>query len=333
MPYKISNRRYAGNKSKLSDWIFDLIEKECSGNIFADIFAGTGSISSVAVKKYEEVIINDFLYSNYIIFKGFFGKGKWNNKKLQKFVDKYNSLLIKDLKNNYFSKHFGEKYFSKSVSKKIGYLREDLELNKNNLTKKEYFILLSSLLYSIDKIANTVGHYDAYLGSKPKEENFEFKLIEPIKSKKVKIFRKDTNELVKKIYADIVYVDPPYNSRQYSRLYHVLENLIKWDFPKLFGVALKPEPDNVSEYCKVGAKKAFEDLIKNLNCKYIVVSYNNTYDSKSSSSKNKITLKDIKNILDKRGNTKIFKKNYRFFNSGKTNFKNHQEIVFITKVK
>jgi adenine-specific DNA-methyltransferase len=133
--------------------------------------------------------------------------------------------------------------------------------------------------------------------------------------------------------ADIVYIDPPYNSRQYSRFYHVLETLTLWDKPKLSGVALKRPSENMSDYCRSNAPVVFADLIKNINAKYIVVSYNNTYNSKSNSSRNKIELEDIKSTLDSKGKTKIFKKDHQFFNAGKTNFNNHQEYLFITKVK
>ena len=72
--------------------------------------------------------------------------------------------------------------------------------------------------------------------------------------------------------------------------------------------------------------------IKDLNCKYIVVSYNNTYNSKSNSSRNKIELEEIKSILEEKGKTKIFKKNHKHFNAGNTSFDNHQEFIFITRV-
>ena len=101
----------------------------------------------------------------------------------------------------------------------------------------------------------------------------------------------------------------------------------------MYGTALKPKEENMSEYCKTSAPKIFEDLIESLNVKYIVVTYNNTYNSKSSSSKNKITLEEIQEILQKKGDTKVFSKPYRFFNAGKTNLKDHKEYVFITKVK
>ena len=146
------------------------------------------------------------------------------------------------------------------------------------------------------------------------------------------IYRQDANELVRKVKADVAFVDPPYNSRQYSRFYHVLENITKWEKPELEGVALKPKAENMSDYCKNSAPAAFADLIANIDAKYIVVTYNNTYNSKSTSSKNKITLEEIESILKKKGSTRIEAKEHPYFNAGKTNLENHKEYVFITEV-
>ena len=160
-------------------------------------------------------------------------------------------------------------------------------------------------------------------------------MISPIELKEnqdISIHREDANKLAKKVTADIAFIDPPYNSRQYSRFYHILENITKWEKPELYGTALKPKEENMSEYCKTSAVKVFQDLINNLDVKYIVVTYNNTYNSKSSSSKNKITLEEIKNILESIGTTQTFSKAHKFFNAGKTDLKDHKEYVFITKV-
>ena len=62
------------------------------------------------------------------------------------------------LKENYVSQKFGHKYFSYNDALKIGYIRSDIENNISHLTEKEYYILITSLLYSLDKISNTVGH-------------------------------------------------------------------------------------------------------------------------------------------------------------------------------
>ena len=330
--FELHNRRYIGNKYKLTDWIFSVINKECKdSHSFADIFAGTGVVGAIASQYFSKILLNDFLYSNYVVYKAFFEKGSWSKKKILALLNNYNHIQTERLKENYFSKNFGGKYFSHSSAKIIGFIRQNIEENKTHLTEKEYSILLASLLYSADKIANTVGHYDAYFKKPVLRDNFCMRLIYPSLIKSLSIFKEDSNSLVKKIQADIVYIDPPYNSRQYSRFYHILETLVKWNKPDLYGVALKPKPENMSDYCRESAKTRFSELIKDINAKYIVVSYNNTYNSKSSSSQNKITLKEIQSILDKKGETKIFKKHYRYFNAGNTNFNNHKEYLFVTK--
>ncbi|MDR0823084.1 MAG: DNA adenine methylase [Endomicrobium sp.] len=331
--FQLHSRRYIGNKYKLIDWIFSIIKSECEGRSFTDIFAGTGVVGAQASKEFGNVIMNDFLYSNYAIYQGFFGDRAFNKGKLEDIVGQYNNLVQKDLPSNYFSKYFGNKYFSLQSAKIIGYIRQDIENNKDNLSEKEYYILLASLIYSIDKIANTVGHFDAYFKKESVSDKFLMKLIEPIKESSITIFREDANKLIKLIKTDILYIDPPYNSRQYSRFYHLYETLIKWDMPKLYGVALKPFPENMSVYCKTGAKFKFDELVKNANANYIVVSYNNTYDSKSGSSRNKISLQEIERTLKAKGGTKVFEKEYRHFNAGNTDFKNHKEFLFVTKVK
>ena len=333
--HNLHNRRYIGNKQKLLNWIFDIIEKECQ-NIknFTDIFAGSGVVSKVATKQFKKIIINDFLYSNNIIYKAFFEQKPYDENKLYQLLEDYNKINPKVLEENYFSLNFGNKYFSHNSAKIIGFIREDIEKNKKNLTSKEYYILIASLLYSVDKIANTVGHYDAYFKKKDIKDNFSIIPIKPIKTNtEINIFREDANTLAKNIQTDLVYIDPPYNSRQYSRFYHLLETLTKWDKPKLYGIALKPKPENMSDYCRVSAKQKLNELVNSIKTKYIVVSYNNTYSSKSNSSKNKISLEEIENILSNLGKTKVYKKDYQHFNTGKTEFKNHKEYLFVTKVE
>ena len=331
--YQIWNRRYTGSKFKLADWIIELIKENCEGSSFLDIFAGTGIISYKMLDISKEILINDFLYSNEVIYRAFFGNEEFDIKKLYELSNYYSELIPDNIEDNYLSKYFGDKFFSHNDAKIIGYIREDIEKRKN-INKKEYYILISSLLYSADKVANTVGHYDAYIKGKKIIDKFKFDLISPYNNYKteIKIFRKDANELAEKIVSDIVYIDPPYNSRQYSRFYHVLETITKWNKQELFGEALKPLPENMSEYCKNSAPKVFEDLINKLNCNYIVVSYNNTYKSKSSSSRNKIEIDEIKKILSQKGKIKIFEKSHQYFNAGKTSFSDHKEFIFIVKV-
>ena len=195
--------------------------------------------------------------------------------------------------------------------------------------------MISALLYSMDKISNTVGHYESFLNKEPEYKNLKISYMNIKKyNAKSYIYNEDANNLVKKIKVDVMYIDPPYNARQYANFYHLLENVAEWKKPKVYNKAKKMERKNImSEYCKANAKAVFEDLIKNIDAKYIIVSYNNTYKAKSTSSVNSITYEDMVKILEKKGKLKIYETDYKFFNSGKTNLDKHKERLFICKVK
>ncbi len=338
MAFKINNRRYTGSKYKITNWIGEIIDENCIDCFsFCDLFAGTGVVTDSVIDKFNVFYINDFLYSNEIIYKAFYEKSDFDFSKIMKMYQYYKKVKPEDLSDNYVSINYGGKYFEYNDSKIIGYIREDLEKERKNLNEREFYILLASLLYSLDRCANTVGHYEAYFKKADLRSSFEFELINPVikdknDKREIYISREDSNELAKKIKCDIVYIDPPYSSRQYSRFYHVLETIVKWDKPELHGVALKPNPENMSTYCSSKAIDSFNELIMDLNCKYIIVSYNNTYNSKSSSSKNKMELNDILSVLKQKGKTAKYFIDHQAFNAGKTDLKDHQEILFLTKV-
>ena len=333
---QINNRRYTGSKYKLMPWIKELILQNCTEHeSLFDVFGGTGVVTAELLNITSTNIINDFLFSNEIIYKAFWGKGEYDEDKLITYVQRYNNIDKTMLEENYVSENYGDKYFRHDDAKLIGFIREELQDEHRNgvLNEKEFCILLASLLYSFDRCANTVGHYEAYIKGKEIRSKFIFELIEPISTEnKIEIYRTDANKLATQVSADIAFVDPPYNSRQYSRFYHVMETITKWEKPQLTGTAMKPPTENMSDYCRTSAPIVFANLIENLNVKYIIVTYNNTYDSKSSSSRNKITLEQIKDILEKKGKTQVFETDYHRFNAGKTDASEHKELVFITRV-
>jgi adenine-specific DNA-methyltransferase len=331
--FAIGNRRYIGGKSLLISSIRDVIPPHIPRGTFCDIFAGTGVVGASVQEDFECVVFNDFLFSNYAVYQGFFGKGQFSISKLKDFQIEMVNQISKPLKRNYFSKNYSDSYFSSSAATSIGHIRDAIERNEFKLNRREQAIALASLIYSADRIANTVGHYEAFRKNVAGFKNFEYRLIAAKTNTKSKIYRRDANELSREIKSDVVYIDPPYNSRQYSRFYHVLETLTKWDSPQLSGVALKPPTENVSEYCKSRAVTAFADLVENLDTKLVIVSYNNTYDSKSTSSQNKISIEEIKRILKSKGPTQIKKIPHKHFSAGNTDFKNHLEYLFVTEVR
>ena len=329
----INNRRYLGNKYKLLPFITKVVNEECSDiNSVADIFAGTGAVSSAFTDKV--LITNDLMYSNYICNYAWFGAEEYDPQTIIDCVIRYNSLC--DLEDNYMTDNFSDTYFSRDDCAKIGYIREDIECLYENgsINKRERAILITSLLYAMDKIANTCGHYDAYRKGVVFDKTLELyvPLAEVHNNVDNQCFNTDANELVKDITADLVYIDPPYNSRQYCDAYHLLENVARWEKPEVFGVAKKMDRSTMkSKYCTRSATEAFEQLIKDINAKYILLSYNNMAAKGNDRSNAKISDYDILRILKQKGEVKVFSESYKAFTTGKSDIDDNQERLFLCR--
>jgi DNA adenine methylase len=328
---KINNRRYLGNKYKLLDFITSTVARECRGvNTVADIFAGTGSVASAFA--YKKLITNDILYFNYICHIAWFGSEKYDESKIKELICYYNAVTPQQ--DNYMSLNFANTFFSLEDCRKIGFIREDIEENYSNgkINIRERALLITSLLYAMDKIANTCGHYDAYIKGATFDKHIELTL--PLASnnnnENNQCYNEDANTLVRRIEADLVYIDPPYNSRQYCDAYHLLENVARWEKPEVKGIALKMDRSHLkSDYCTSHATKSFEDLIANIKAKYIILSYNNMAEKGNDRSNAKISDADIMRILSRKGKVKVFSESHKAFSAGKSSIENNEERLFI----
>lgn len=328
---KIENRRYLGSKLKMLDFINEVVENNISNiKTVADIFGGTGVVADLFRKKGKKIIINDILHSNVINYYTWFGNENIDYNKVISIITELNNLT--PTSDNYVSMNFGGKYFSYENAKKIGAIRE--QIDSYDVNEREKSFLLTSLLYAMDKVANTVGHYDAYRKKMDTLNPIHLKVPEYIINKDNEIYCEDANQLVKRIKADLVYIDTPYNSRQYGDTYHLLENIVDWKKSELTGVALKmvDRTHIKSKYSTSKATEAFEDLINNIQAKYILVSYNNMAKKGSGRSNAKISNEEIISILEKKGTVKIFETPFKVFTTGKTNIENHKEILYLCDI-
>lgn len=330
---RINNRRYLGNKYKLLDFIRSIVKEECRGiNTVADIFAGTGAVASAFTDK--KLITNDIMYSNYICHKAWFDSQPYSEEKLVDLILDYNSVQVDE--ENYMTEHFADTYFSREDCARIGYIRENIErLHRDGeINDRERALLITSLLYAMDKIANTCGHYDAYRKGAAFERHLELALPVPEEQLNANnvCYNQDTNQLVQKIEADLVYIDPPYNSRQYCDAYHLLENVARWEKPEVHGVARKMDRTSLkSDYCTTRAADAFEELIGNIRARYILLSYNNMAEKGNERSNAKISDEDILRILGKKGQVTVYSESYKAFTTGKSDIKENEERLFLCR--
>lgn len=336
--FHINNRRYLGSKYKLLEFIKKVVNDNCETvKSVADIFGGTGVVADCFNNRETKIIVNDILYSNYLSYFTWFSDDEVNWEKVNNIIRSFNEVSTEGLLENYVSINFGDTYFTQENAKKIGFIREKIERKTESLTFREKAILITSLLYAMDKVANTVGHYDAYRRKLDSVKPIKL-LIPDVKdesNKNNKIYHMDANELVRNIRADLVYIDTPYNSRQYGDAYHLLENIAEWKKPEVTGVAKKMinRQHIKSDYCTMKAPVAFADLIKNIDSKYILVSYNNMAEKGVGRSNAKISEQDIIETLKTRGTVQIFDMEYQAYTTGKTNIDNHKEILYLCTVE
>lgn len=330
----INNRRYLGNKFRLLAQIRKIVDECCTGvETFVDIFAGTGSVASAFADK--KIITNDILYSNYICHVAWFSGEKYSEEKIVRLLTGYNSL--KNLDENYMSVNFADTYFSSEDCKKIGYIREDIEqlFIENQINERERSLLITSLLYAMDRIANTVGHYDAYRKGVSFDRHLELRLPIPPKcfSKDNHFFHLDANQLTPQLDpVDVFFMDPPYNSRQYSDAYHLLENVARWEKPKVKGVARKMDRSSIkSDYCTRKAEDVFADLVAKIKARYIILTYNNMARKGNDRSNAKLSDEAILHALRARGEVTVFHCDYRTFTTGKSERNDNEERIFFCK--
>lgn len=332
---QINNRRYLGNKHGLTGFIRETVDQHCPGvESVIDIFSGTGAVANAF--KDKALITNDILYSNYVTSRCWFSPTDYRPHVIIDAIACLNAIETSE--DNYVRQNFADTYFSADDCSKIGAARELLEQvrSQNLINGREFAILLTSILYGMDRIANTVGHYDAYR----KGAVFDKPLIFPVVLPSVDLspgntgYNTDANALIEDISGDLLYCDPPYNSRQYSDAYHLLENIARWEKPEVHGVARKMDRKALkSDYNTVRAAEAFRALIAKANVKYIVFSYNNMAAKGNGRSNAKITDDDIMEILSEKGDVQVFERPYKAFSTGKSAIADNSERLFVCTVE
>jgi adenine-specific DNA-methyltransferase len=356
--------KYIGNKQRLLEFIDSVVIKEGlpDKGTFIDIFTGTTNVAKYYKKKGYRLITNDFMTYSYVFQNAYIKVNSCpsfekvikeenikHNPKIFKTSDDGLRGIIHYLNNipgkegfifsNYApAGNYKRQYFSNENAKKIDATREKIQEWKTSglINESEYYILLASLIDAADFVANMSGTYGAYLKIWRSMALKPFTMLVPQlvdSSVAHNIYKNDANELIRNIKGDILYIDPPYNTRQYAPNFHILETLACWDNPKVNGkTGLRPYGSQKSLYSqKTACNKAFADLIENANTNYILMSYNN---------EGIIPQEFIRETLGKRGIVKVYEQSYRRFRTERDHEKRRykvpddkvSEIIYFVKI-
>lgn len=338
---------YIGSKLSLLEFLEESINKVVDKNCdtFCDLFAGTGIVGSYFKKKGYKIIANDIQYYSYVLNRHYIGNHKeLNFVKLTKEIPNLKNIEIQNRKDfvcDYLSNLKGVKgfiyknycfggtkdeteprqYFSDENGMRCDAIRQKIEnwKEQNLISNDEYYFLITSLVESIDKYANTASVYGAFLKNLKRTAQ-NILILKPaeliINDQDHMVFNADINHIAGKVTGDILYLDPPYNHRQYATNYHLLETIAKYDNPEIHGkTGLREYKKQKSVYCsRTQVKEAFKDLILKAKAKYIFLSYNN---------EGLMTLDDIKGIMSLRGKYGHFTKEYNRFKADKSENRNY----------
>lgn len=335
----IKTIRYMGNKNKLLDFIIPEIKNITKkGDVICDLMAGTCSIA-YALKDRNVIYTNDVQYYSYVIGKAMIENNSETINKETVEKEILPMFEVNNINNNmtFFQENFPDTYFSPEQCKEIDSLRYAIENIKNEYRKNMYLV---SLMYAMSKCESTTGHFAQYL---PKDH----KRVIPLRKKKIldEFMEKcdEFNNLLHSKYenksfnmdyvdffktddfknVDCFYIDTPYTGEQYSRFYHVLETVCKYDNPELEFKGKYRKDRYMSDFSlRANVKEEFKKMLTVIseNNKKVVLSYSN---------KALVPVDELEFIFSKIfKHVKLIKTEYSHSSQGKGSAKLN-EVVFV----
>ena len=331
--------RYLGNKDSLLSFIDEVLARHGVASTRAeplcvcDPFTGTTSVAKHLKRMEWRVVSGDLMTYSYALQHAYIGlsetppfAGLVNGGALdpdltlavplQRAIAHLNNLRGVE---GFFYRTYspdgeeGRRYFTSANALRIDAIRQTINQwwERGWLTEAERFLLVAALIEAVSKVANVAGTYAAYLKRWDPRAHKPMMLRVPQivhSAHEHDVHQADAGEVVEGCECDLLYIDPPYNSRQYCTNYHLLETLALGDEPEVRGVAgLRAENGTKSPYCRAGqAEEALAGLVGKANTRRILMSYN---------SEGIIPHERIVEILSERGEVAVYECEYRRFRS------------------
>ena len=288
--------RFIGCKALLLDNIKSVIDENApDAKSFCDIFSGTATVARY-FKQWYEVTSNDLLYFSYVLQRGTVAVDclptyeiLQENTGISDPVAYFNGLSLEQMERlpperrffqNTYAPIGGRMYINDENALRIDFARNITEdwRKVGFLSDDEYYYLVACIVEGIPFVSNISGTYGAFHKEWERRSYKKYELLRlPIctNGKNNTCFNANGADVLKEISGDILYIDPPYNERQYLPNYHVLETAAKYDFPEVRGItAQRAYENNKSDFCsKTKVVGAFEELIANARFNHIILSY------------------------------------------------------------
>lgn len=281
--------RYLGSKRLLVDYIIDLIDEKAPDALSViDVFTGTTRVAQALRRRAFCGISSDLSWAS-SVYAGAFLEND-NNKKLQRYIDELNSLEGYDgwLTSNYCeAKTDGSdkiiRVWKPKNGRKADAIRDKIETYE--LEDWEKKTLITSLIFALETVDNTIGLQQAYLKDWCSRADKDLFLSLP-PSIDGPIWRHIEGDALSINYpeAEVAYLDPPYTGAVYSTYYHIWDSIARWDKPETCLNTNRRKDRSFSSKdadtsmqspwnYKKDALPAFKTLLERLPVKHIIISY------------------------------------------------------------
>ena len=283
--------RYIGNKTRLLPFILRTLKRSGIGvGSVHDAFAGTASVSRALKQRGWRVHSSDLLMSSYVFQRAYVVADSADSS-LDEMAGELNSLPPRA---GFISEHFsptpegasgGRMYFTAENAGRMDAAREELEIRRKGgrIDDDTYYVLLAAIIEGADRVANTAGVYASYMKRWQPNARRRFEVIPEVPAHgthPADARLMDATEAAREVgEVDLIYIDPPYNSRQYVAYYHIPEILARgWidSVPTIRGkVGLLAGEEGRSQWSHGRrVKRLFSSLLEATGARHALISFN-----------------------------------------------------------